>query len=55
MSNRFISFFAFVTTAFGSSSFRTLMVNRVEASVYEKVKIKTHVDIVAFFIVMSSS
>jgi len=30
-------------------------VNCVEASVYEKVKTKTHVDIVAFLVVMSSS
>jgi len=55
VSNRFFSLFAFVTVAFGSSSFGTLMVNRVEASVYEKVKTKSHIDIIAFFTVMSSS
>jgi len=55
VSNRIIPLFAIVIAAFGSSKFRTLMVNRIEASVYEKVKTKTHVDIVAFLVVMSSS
>jgi len=55
VSNRFIPLFAIVIVAFGGSKFRTLMVNRVEASVYEKVKTKTHVGIVAFLVVMSSS
>ena len=53
MNNRFFTLFAFVIVA-GSSSFRTLMVNRVGASVYEKVETKTHIDIVAFLVVMSS-
>ena len=47
--------FAFAIVAFGSFGFGMLMVNRVGASVYEKVKTKAHIDIVAFFIVMSSS
>jgi len=55
VSNKFISLFAIAIVMFGSSSFGTLMVNRVGASVYEKVKTKTHIDIVAFLIVMSSS
>ena len=53
-SNRFISLFAFAIVAFGSSGFGMLMVNHVGASVYEKVKTKTHNDIVVFFIVTSS-
>jgi len=55
VSNRFIPLFAIAIVALGSSKFRTLMVNRVEASVYEKVKTRTHVDIVAFLVVMSGS
>jgi len=51
----FIPLFAFVIVTFGSSKFRTLMVNRVRASVYEKAKTKTYIDIVAFLVVMPSS
>jgi len=55
VNNRFIWLFAFAIVAFGISGFRTLMVNRVGASVYEKVKTKSHIDIVAFLVVVSSS